>query len=81
MTGSLVEGLCLVFFFLPATETGGGSVSDTMGWSSKLVFLGSSSLTNLLFLSVNLLLPSTLITSCSWGLTSATTPVLSHLVG
>ena len=50
-------------------------------WSSKLVFLGSSSLTNLLFLRVKLLVPFTLITSCSWGLTSATTPVLSHLVG
>ena len=50
-------------------------------WSSRLVILGSSSRTNLLFLSVSLLLLSTLTTICSWGLTSTTTPVLSHLVG
>ena len=41
---------------------------DIGGWSSKLVFLGSRSLTNLLFPMVSFLLPSTLITCCSCGL-------------
>ena len=48
-------------------------------WVVDLVFLGSSSCTNLMFISVSLWLPSTLTTMCSCGLTSITTPVLSHL--
>ena len=74
--GVLVEGVCLVFFFFLVTGTSGGSLLFLWGWSSKLVFPGYSSLTNILLLSVNLLLPSILTTSCSWGLTSTTTPVL-----
>ena len=80
MIGVLAEAVCLVSYFFPVTGTGRGSVLVLRGWSSKLVFLGSSSLKNLLFLSVNLLLLSTLTTRCSWGLTSSTTPVLSHWV-
>ena len=51
---------------------------DIGGWSSKLVFLGSSSLTNLLFLMVNFSLPSTLITCCLCGLIP-TTLLMTHV--
>ena len=64
VTGVLVEGVCFFFSALVLTlEAGGGSMSDLGGWSSKLVFLGFSSLTYLLLLRVNFLLPSTLIIS------------------
>ena len=42
---------------------------------------GSKSLTNLLFLIVTLLDPSTLIRTWELGLFSRTIPVLSHFVG
>ena len=53
---------------------------DIGGWSSKLVFLGSSSLTNLLFLMVNFSLLSTLnlISCCSCGLIP-TTLLMTHV--
>ena len=76
----VAAAVCLVLIFL-GMRAGAGLVLVMRCWSSKLVFLGSSSRTNLLFLSFSLLLPSTLTTICSWGLTSTTTPVLSHLVG
>ena len=72
-----VTAICLVFPSLGVSA----EVSLVIRWqSSELVFPVSSSRTNLLFLSVSLLFPSTLTAICSWGLTSITTPVLSHLV-
>ena len=55
--GALAVAVCLVFFrFVTGVEA--GSVLVLSCWSSKLVFLGSSSSINLLFLSVSLLVPS-----------------------
>ena len=49
------------------TKIGSGVMLDIGGWASKLVFLGSSSLTNFSFLMVISLLPSPLIICCSLG--------------
>ena len=57
-----------------------GSLITVLGFSVSLR-LGVRHLTNLLFLMVTLLDPSTLIRTWEWGLFSRTIPLLSHLIG
>ena len=75
VVGFRLDGVTVICLVFPGLGVG-AKVSLVMRCrTSKLVFPGYSPCTNLLFLSVSLLLPSTLTTICSWGLTSITTPV------